>query len=230
MPNWNENELTITGSDVYKVLETIRSESIDDQDKRILDFNRIIPYPQIYRELDKRAEEYREKLHAIAGDDPQRQQKLEALGAEYDVEPGAPWIKDGFNSGGYEWCCSMWGTKWQPTNIHLTTHADPSQPLRKLSTCAYCQTVHKTEAMIVLTCQQCGSPLPDAEPIQAFLEFDTAWSPPIPVIEKLASMFPDHIFELKYFEGGMGFSGHARWSEGSEEFHHQYEYSGPRGG
>jgi hypothetical protein len=84
--------------------------------------------------------------------------------------------------------------------------------------------------MIVLTCQQCGSPLPDAEPIQAFLEFDTAWSPPIPVIAKLASMFPDHTFELKYFEGGMGFSGHARWSEGDEEFHHQYEYSGPRGG
>ena len=84
--------------------------------------------------------------------------------------------------------------------------------------------------MIVLTCQQCGSPLPDAEPIQAFLEFDTAWSPPISVIEKLASMFADHAFELKYFEGGMGFSGHARWSEGAEEFHHQYEYSGPRGG
>ena len=90
--------------------------------------------------------------------------------------------------------------------------------------------VHKTETMVILTCQQCGSPLPDAEPIQAFLEFDTAWSPPIPVIEKLASMFPDHTFELKYFEGGIGFSGHARWSEGIEEFHHQYEYDGPRGG
>jgi hypothetical protein len=79
-------------------------------------------------------------------------------------------------------------------------------------------------------CQQCGSPLPEKQPIQAFLEFDTAWSPPIPVIEKLASMFPDHAFELKYFEGGMGFSGHARWSEGAEQFHHSYEYSGPRGG
>lgn len=21
-------------------------------------------------------------------------------------------IKDGFNSGGYEWCCNNWGTKW----------------------------------------------------------------------------------------------------------------------
>jgi len=230
MPNWTENELTISGPDVNKVLEAIRSDSIHDQDMRILDFNRIIPYPQIYRDMDKRAEEYREKLHAIAKDDPERQQKLEALGAEYGVESGTPWLKDGYNSGGYEWCCDAWGTKWQPCNVHLTTRADCSKPLRKTAKCTYCQTVHKTEAMIVLTCQQCGSPLPDAEPIQAFLEFDTAWSPPIPVIAKLVAMFPDHTFELKYFEGGMGFSGHARWSEGCEEFHHQYEYDGPRGG
>ena len=230
MPNWTENELTISGPNVNKVLAAIRSETIDDQDMRILDFNRIIPYPQIYRDMDKHAEEYQEKLHAIANDDPERQQKLEALGAEYGVEPGTPWIKDGYNSGGYEWCCEFWQTKWNACHVHLTTHADSSKPLHKASKCSYCQTVHKTEAMIILTCQQCGAPLPDAEPIQAFLEFDTAWSPPIPVIEKLAAMFPDHTFELKYFEGGMGFSGHARWSEGSEEFHHQYEYNGPRGG
>ncbi|HAX71754.1 MAG TPA: hypothetical protein PK152_02785 [Anaerolineales bacterium] len=230
MPNWTENELTISGPDVNKVLETIRSDSIHDQDKRILDFNRIIPYPQIYRDMDKRAEEYREKFADIENDDPERQQKLEALGAEYGVEPGTPWIADGYNSGGYEWACDNWMTKWNACHVHLTTHADSSKPLNKTSKCAYCGTVHKTEAMIVLTCQQCGSPLLDAEPIQAFLEFDTAWSPPIPVIAKLASMFPDHTFELKYFEGGMGFSGHARWSEGDEEFHHQYEYSGPRGG
>ena len=60
MPNWAENELTITGPDVNKVLETMRSEAIDDQDMRILDFNTIIPYPQMYRDMDKRAEEYRE--------------------------------------------------------------------------------------------------------------------------------------------------------------------------
>ena len=228
MPNWNENELTLSGPDVNKVLDAMRSET--NGSVRLFDFNRIIPYPQIYRDLDRRAEEYREKLSAIANDDPQRTQKLKALGTEYNVEPGTPWIRDGFNSGGYEWCCDHWMTKWQPNGVRLTTHADPSKPLRKTSTCPYCRTVHKTEAMLILTCQQGGAPLPDAEPIQAFLEFDTAWAPPIPVIAKLAAMFPDHTFELKYFEGGMGFSGHARWSEGDEEFHHQYEYSGPRGG
>lgn len=230
MPNWNENELSITGPDVNRVLETIRSQSDDDDDIRLFDFNTIIPYPQIYQDMDRRAEEYRERLQTIANDDPERKQKLEALGAEYGVEPGTPWIKDGFNSGGYEWCCDMWGTKWQPCNIHLTTRADPAQPVRKTSMCIYCQTVHKTDSMQVLTCQQCGSPLPDEQPIQAFLEFDTAWSPPIPVIEKLASMFPDHEFELKYFEGGIGFSGHVHWSRGIEKFHHQYDYDGPRGG
>jgi hypothetical protein len=90
--------------------------------------------------------------------------------------------------------------------------------------------VNHTADLKVLLCQQCGSPLPDATPQEAFLEFDTAWSPPIPVIEKLASMFPDHDFLLAYYECGIGFCGQARWSAGREEFHHQDVYSGPRGG
>jgi len=50
------------------------------------------------------------------------------------------------------------------------------------------------------------------------------------VIEKLASMFPDHEFHLTYYEGGIGFCGQARWSGGQEQFHRQDAYSGPRGG
>lgn len=231
MPNWNENELTITGPDVRKVLSAICSESSADEDARTLDFDRIIPYPQIYKELDQRAREYQQKLFAIEKDDLERQGKLNALAAEYEVEPGTPWLKDGFNSGGYEWRCENWMTKWNATSVNLTTRNDHSKGLtRKTAKCSYCQTVHKIEHMTILVCQQCGSPLPDSQPLLAFIEFNTAWSPPIPVIEKLASMFPDHAFELKYFEGGMGFSGHARWSEGVEQYHHQYEYSGPRGG
>jgi hypothetical protein len=203
MPNWCENELTISGPDVRKVLEVIRSESHEDEDARLLDFNRIIPYPQVYRDIDRRAREYQEKLRAIGKDDPDRQQKLEVLAAEYGVEPGTPWIKDGYNSGGYEWCCSNWMTKWNACNVRLITCEEGARDV-----------FHKT-----------------AEPrIQASLEFDTAWSPPLPVIEKLAGMFPDHEFDLKYYEGGVGFCGHARWSGGEEQFHEQDEYDGPRGG
>lgn len=231
MPNWTENELTITGPDVQKVLNAIRSESCADEDACILDFDRIIPYPKQYRELDQRAHDYQQKSFAIDKDDPGRQNKLDALAAEYGVEPGIPWLKDGFNSGGYEWCCGNWGTKWNARGISLTTRKDSSKETsRKTAQCSFCQTVHNTEHMTVWVCQQCGSPLPDSQPLLAFMEFDTAWSPPVPVIEKLAGMFPDHAFELKYFEGGMGFSGQARWSDGEEQYHHQYEYSGPRGG
>ena len=231
MPNWTENELTITGPDVQKILNAIRSEADGDEEARLLDFDKIIPYPKQFKELDLRAHEYQRKFLAIDRDDPERQSKLETLAAEYEVEPGTPWLKDGFNSGGYEWCCENYGTKWNACGATLTTRRDSAKEhIHKTIQCSYCQTVNRTEHMTVLVCKQCGSPLPDAQPLLAFIEFDTAWSPPIPVIEKLAGMFPDHAFELKYFEGGIGFSGHAHWSEGAEKFHHQYEYSGPRGG
>ena len=230
MPNWCENELTISGPDVQKVLNAIRSEAHDDEDARLLDFDKIIPYPEPYRALDQRAHEYQEKLRAIDKNDPDQQSKLEALAAEYDAEPGAPWIKDGFNSGGYEWCCDQWGTKWNATHVTLTMRNGAETQTRKQIKCGYCQTVNRTEHLKVLVCQQCGSPLPDVTPQEAFLEFDTAWSPPIPVIEKLASMFPEHDFLLAYYEGGIGFCGQVRWSGGSEQFHHQDVYSGPRGG
>ncbi|MCZ7547650.1 MAG: hypothetical protein M5U11_00640 [Anaerolineales bacterium] len=230
MPNWCENELTISGPNVQKVLNAIRSEAHDDEDARLLDFDRIIPYPRKFKELDRRAHNYQQKFRAIAKDDPERKTKLESLAAEFGVEPGAPWIKDGFNSGGYEWTWSNWGTKWNAAHVSLTLRNGTDTQTHKQIKCAYCQTVNRTEHLKVLVCQQCGSPLPDEAHQEAFLEFDTAWSPPIPVIEKLASMFPDHDFNLAYYEGGMGFCGQARWSGGREEFHHQDVYSGPRGG
>ena len=231
MPNWAENELTIMGPDVRRVLEAIRAESTDDEEARVIDFDRIIPYPQQFKDLDQRARDYGERLRAIANNDPERQDKLNALAAEYGVEPGATHVKDGFNCGGYEWRCEHWMTKWNAVHPILTTRPDPSRAvLSEKSTCAYCKTIHNTAGMKALVCQQCGSPLPDSQPLQAFIEFDTAWCPPLPVIEKLASTFSDHEFELKYYEGGIGFCGHARWAEGKEEFHHQGDYDGPRGG
>jgi hypothetical protein len=39
------------------------------------------------------------------------------------------------------------------------------------------------------------------------IAFDTAWSPPIPVIQKLSRLFPSPCFALHYFEPGIGFAG-----------------------
>lgn len=46
---------------------------------------------------------------------------------------------------------------------------------------------------------------PDIENYE--IVFNTAWSPPVPVIEKLGELFPDLSFTLHYFEPGAGFAG-----------------------
>jgi hypothetical protein len=49
----------------------------------------------------------------------------------------------------------------------------------------------------------------------AIIRFDTAWSPPIEFIQKVAPMFPTLTFELRFWEGGMGFAG--RWEQQGDE-------------
>jgi len=39
------------------------------------------------------------------------------------------------------------------------------------------------------------------------ITFETAWSPPIPIIGALSEMFPDTVIGLEYHEPGMEFSG-----------------------
>jgi len=48
------------------------------------------------------------------------------------------------------------------------------------------------------------------------LRFLTAWSPPIPIIGKLAELHRDTEFRLEYHEPGMGFCGvaTAKWHDG----------------
>jgi len=45
--------------------------------------------------------------------------------------------------------------------------------------------------------------------------FITGGEPPLPVIAKLAEMYPDLEFELTYFEGGMYLAGRSRWNDGT---------------
>ena len=65
---------------------------------------------------------------------------------------------------------------------------------------------------------------------KATIRFDTAWSPPLPVVRKLISDYPLLVFNLKYWEGGSGFCGVLKGRRGREVGHKLKEYRGTRGG
>jgi hypothetical protein len=51
---------------------------------------------------------------------------------------------------------------------------------------------------------------------ESAVSFFTAWSPPVPIIEKLAELHKDLIFRLEYYETGNAFRGivTAYWQDG----------------
>ena len=73
-------------------------------------------------------------------------------------------------------------------------------------------------------------PLQNATDQRADLGFDTAWSPPEPVIMELSRQFPKLTFTLKYWEGGCGFRGILRVKAGKVLYAANYDYKGNRGG
>jgi hypothetical protein len=51
---------------------------------------------------------------------------------------------------------------------------------------------------------------------ESTIDFFTAWSPPVPIIKKLAELHKDTVFRLEYFESGEKFRGiaTAEWQDG----------------
>jgi hypothetical protein len=62
------------------------------------------------------------------------------------------------------------------------------------------------------------------------LNFATAWSPPLPVIEQASRRFPDLRFELRYFEGRLQFNGRFVCEGGKVTDDEEGPYFGRRGG
>jgi hypothetical protein len=82
MPNHVDQDLIITGSS-----ETLKEFMAFAEEKEcLLSANKFIPYPEEFSRLDEISEVERKKGNYL--------------------------VKDGFNSGGYQWCVQNWGTKW----------------------------------------------------------------------------------------------------------------------
>ena len=115
MPNHVENDLYIRGPKDQIDAALALIGAVGDSPK--FDFNALIPYPENFRQMDEDA----------------RTLKHDAYLAKYGHN------RNGFNSGGYEWCNENWGTKWgaydvaqrdyQGTCITFQTAWAPSQQI-----------------------------------------------------------------------------------------------------
>lgn len=173
MPNHVEQDLVVTGP-VATLQEFIKfAEEEEDvfstpEKVKILSANKFIPYPEEFQKLDDAAEEAHEK-------------------GDYAV-------KDGFNSGGYQWCIQNWGTKWGIYDATIVS-----------------QKLIGKKGKIKYTSQ-------------------SAWSPPLPVVDAMSKKFPDLKFDMKYYERGMAFKGHYVVQNGEVLTNEESAYHGHRGG
>ena len=109
---------------------------------------------------------------------------------------------DGFNQGGYEWCITNWGTKWGFCGVELVGSKRTTEGIDELSG-GYFQLTYT---------------------------FDTAWSPPEPLIKRMGELYPNLMFDLRYYERGSGFKGRLLVENGEVVEETQESYSGGRGG
>lgn len=106
MPNWCVNKLYVKGprADIEAFFRYASGRSPEkdlatrlegDEPGGDLDFNQFIPYPNTFKQQD-----------AVA----------EAHIRQHGWSATAP--RDGYNSGGYEWCVANWGTKWNASDAY----------------------------------------------------------------------------------------------------------------
>jgi len=98
MPNWCECKLEVSGNkeDLDRFKEHAKGNN------GIIDFNKFIPYPEKYRKLDNISE--------------QAEIETPLFNSRY--------VKDGYNSGGYEWCIKNWNTKWNASEVSILDEYD----------------------------------------------------------------------------------------------------------
>jgi hypothetical protein len=100
MPNWCVDRLTVRGTKAE--LEKFRLVAAPAGKDSKLDFNCFIPYPEEYAKQDRLVAKMRKEAKT-----------QEERAAAYS-------IKDGYNSGGYDWRSQSWGTKWNAGDVELT--------------------------------------------------------------------------------------------------------------
>lgn len=125
MPNWCESELSVYGEEK----EVKKFRAFAQGEDGVLDANKFIPYPKRFRLLDEKARLNNEKYEAaikeatkhIPADMPSGEEKNRLWQEAVKTVP-FEYMRDGYNQGGYDWCCSNWGTKWNFCNTEIRSY------------------------------------------------------------------------------------------------------------
>ena len=106
MPNHCFNNLSITGpqKDLRAFMKKAKGPN------GLIDFNKFIPYPKKFKEMDEFAQKMRERCDKLC-----KKEKNEKMRERIRAKFGN--IRDGYNMGGYDWCCHNWSTKWNAYEI-----------------------------------------------------------------------------------------------------------------
>jgi hypothetical protein len=209
MPNWCSNTLTITGDkkEREKLTKYVTNEgpSVDEDERRIFSFNKIIPMPQeLHVESNGQGQigyeawygnweavmEYEWVRPKMEGRSHTREGLKEMLRSEesgFEYERMGKIYHDNIERYGcptwYEWHIQNWGTKWDA--------------------CEPAMTHEKHETIYT---------------------FDTAWSPPEKVIIALSKRFPNLMMTLEFREPGMAFEGTLVCKGGAVIAHEEHDF------
>lgn len=210
MPNHCDNELTISGksSDVQEVINFIRGkpyEEFGEKKECHFDFNTIIPYPKEWEEHDRIAEEHREEVDKLRAamknpDVPENEAHAEFM--EFMKENNLEWsniyMKDAYN-------------KALTTVDGCDRGYDWCHKMWGTKWNAYEQDI-LTDQIVDDKRTWC-------------LRFETAWSPPTPVIKALGKKFNTVKFHLRSWEAGCAFNGDFIMVKGENTIDSTVEYN-----
>ena len=112
MPNHCETDVYIRGPQ-EKVNEFAKwLEEIEPLNRDIC--RALLPYPEHFAKMDEEAKAFSFFNGSVSKEEAQ------AARDAYQAKYGH--TKDGYNSGGYEWCNRNWGTKWGVYETDFTPH------------------------------------------------------------------------------------------------------------
>lgn len=241
MPNWCHSTLTVVGEkeEIARFVETARpSEELihfwweknkadkyfpekrsfkeylaEMRESQPLSFDCLVPQPspEEYAAADAARKTARCEYCGGMGKRPVTQEEADAWGVQfYKTElPDVPFddrikcnscqgtgkaFPRGESESWYEWRLSKWGTKWDASfngSSMIALGAETMDP--ELTMAARGATV---------------------TPEVVIYKFDTAWSPPSPVVEAASEQFPGLEFRLRYGEVGNDFAGEEVYQAG----------------